>query len=82
MVFIDNKEYIALQMCFLTKKTNSLENKGNSGNTLIIICLLRGGLEEFARKKMGKSLGNSVFIANFAVEFTRNLYSKKRNRKI
>ena len=29
-----------------------------------------------------KSLGNSVFIANFAVEFTRNLYSKKRNRKI
>lgn len=34
MVFIDNKEYIALQRCFLTKKTNTLENKENSGNTI------------------------------------------------
>ena len=30
---------------------------------------------------MGKSLGNSVFIAIFANDFTKNLYSKKRNRK-
>ena len=30
---------------------------------------------------MGKSLGNSVFIAIFANEFTKKLYSKKRNRK-
>ena len=47
----------------------------------IILGLLREGLEGFAGKKDGKSLGNSVFIANFADEFTRNLYSKKRNRK-
>lgn len=61
MVFIDNKEYIALQRCFLTKKTNSLENKGNSGNPLIIIYLLRGGLEEFARKKDGEKFGEFSF---------------------
>ena len=53
----------------------------NNQYHLIILGLLREGLEGFAGKKDGKSLGNSVFIANFADEFTRNLYSKKRNRK-
>ena len=30
---------------------------------------------------MGKSLENSVFIATFVGDSTRNLYSKNRNRK-
>lgn len=31
---------------------------------------------------MGKSLENSVFIATFVDDSTRNLYSKNRNREI
>lgn len=38
-------------------------------------------IEEIHGKKMEKSLGNSVFIVIFANDFTKNLYSKKRNRK-
>lgn len=30
---------------------------------------------------MGKSLENSVFIATFVGDSTRNLYSKNRNRE-
>ena len=32
-------------------------------------------------KNMGKSLVNSVFIAIFANDSTKNLHSKNRNRK-
>ena len=32
-------------------------------------------------KNMGKSLENSVFIATFAGDSTKNLYSKNRNRE-
>ena len=38
-------------------------------------------IEEIHGKKMEKSFGNSVFIVIFANDFTKNLYSKKRNRK-
>lgn len=31
---------------------------------------------------MGKSLENSVFIATFVCDSTKNLYSKNRNREI
>lgn len=31
---------------------------------------------------MGKSLENSVFIATFGGDSTKNLYSKNRNREI
>lgn len=60
MFFIDNKEYIALERWFLTKKNKYFF---------------------FLEKNGGADLVISIFISIFASDFTKNLYSKNREKE-